>query len=74
MVVIYFFALVFTLAMATADVSLSKHWKDWDPDTLNAIELQLYNDRDDGLRRCPERVAQRASERKNREDRSHFDT
>mmetsp|Transcript_10099 Transcript_10099/g.26784 ORF Transcript_10099/g.26784 Transcript_10099/m.26784 type:complete len:582 (+) Transcript_10099:181-1926(+) len=47
MVVIYFFALVFTLAMATADVSLSKHWKDWDPDTLNAIELQLYNDRDD---------------------------
>ena len=34
MVVIYFFALLFTLAMATADVSLAKHWTDWDPDTL----------------------------------------
>jgi hypothetical protein len=47
MVVIYFFALLFTLAMATADVSLAKHWTDWDPDTTDATELQVYNDRDD---------------------------
>ena len=35
MVVIYFFALLFTLAMATADVSLAKHWTDWDPVTCD---------------------------------------
>merc|ERR1712072_750223 len=45
------FALVFTLAMATADASLARHWTDWDPDTTDATELQLYNDRDDDWER-----------------------
>ena len=51
MVVIYFFALVFTLAMATADASLARHWTDWDPETTDATELQLYLDRDDDWER-----------------------
>ena len=41
MVVIYFFALVFTLAMATADASLARHWTDWDPDTTESVMIWI---------------------------------
>lgn len=45
LVVLYFFALAFTLAMATADVSLAKHWmRQGEYDTLHPVLQGLVDD------------------------------